>query len=65
MKIKDVQIDQSGGATHKYMKTKGGQNRRAAGTHWAAGKRKDRTGTLSAEPGLYITASVTICQVRN
>jgi hypothetical protein len=28
-------------------------------------RRRDETGTLSAEPWLKITASVTICQVRN
>jgi hypothetical protein len=34
-------------------------------THRIAGERKDETGTLSAEPWVEVTASVTICQVRN
>jgi hypothetical protein len=60
MKTKDLQIDPLGGATHKCVKTKGGRTWAVDGgwcveasyakTHGVARKRKDRTGTLSAEP---------------
>ena len=36
-----------------------------AKTHGVAEEGRDETGTLSAEPYVKVTASVTICQVRN
>ena len=60
MRTKDLQIDQSEGATHKYRKTKSGGKwvvdgtqrvgRAGADTQGVEGKRRDETGTLSAEP---------------
>jgi hypothetical protein len=37
----------------------------ARGDTWGCGRRRDETGTRSAEPWTDITASVTLCQVRN
>ena len=55
----------------KRLKTKGDlgaqglQESKGCGYTLDCGKRKDETWTLSAEPGLHIIASVSICQVRN
>jgi len=48
----------------KNMKTKGRQNRSVVETHGLRGK-EGRNGDTVSNLGLKITASVTICQVRN
>ncbi len=55
----------AGKGIRKSMKTKGRQNRRVAKTHGVAGERGSETGTRPAEPYTKITASVTVCQVKN
>jgi hypothetical protein len=55
----------AGKAIRKTMKTKGRQNQAAAKTDVVEGKKEGETGTLSPEPCLDVTVSVTICQVIN
>jgi len=52
-------------ATQKCLKTKELKIDCSRDAVRVADGRRDETGTLSAEPWVKITASVTICQVRN